>query len=99
MKKLVLTLSLILGALSVPNFIPESYAQEPVCDPSQPCFYVGEAKTDNGLTLQIKVYESATGNLVATFSSGGKEYTMYVIPGENGTFHINFNGRAYYFKI
>lgn len=100
MKKIVLIAALLFG-IGGASLMPVVAAPVPqVCDPSNPCVYTGLAKSSTtSRTLDIKVYMQNDSRLVATFTSGGKEYTVYVIFDGDGRTHINFNGEAYYFSI
>ena len=99
MKKFIVLAAILFGGAMLPSLQPCASAQAPVCSPSQPCVYTGVAKTEGGDKLNIKVYVADNGLFVATFNYGGKDYTLYVVSDSDGRYHINFNGKAYYFSI
>lgn len=98
MKKIFLIVVILIGCAAAPEFVSHAVESAPVCDPSKPCVYSGNAKADNGEVINIKVYEQ-NGSWVATFTKNNQEYTMFVIADADGRCHVNYNGRPYYFTI
>lgn len=106
MKKYFVCLIFLVCAMIAPSMVAYSSnsSDSPVCPANAPCLYKGQAKNENGYTLQITVHrlDNYTTDLIAKFENkDGKIETVYVFPSGrgDGKWYFNWNGSKYWFEM